>query len=46
MARLLYMPIMSLDGYVADEAGSYEWAMPFGLKTVTSRPAWLRPADG
>ena len=28
MARLLYMPIMSLDGYVADEAGSYDWAMP------------------
>src|SRR5689334_12057187 len=28
MARLLYMSIMSLDGYVADEAGSYDWAMP------------------
>ena len=28
MARLLYMAIASLDGYVADEAGRYDWAMP------------------
>lgn len=28
MARLLYMAITSLDGYVADEKGSYDWAMP------------------
>jgi dihydrofolate reductase len=28
MARLLYMAITSLDGYVADEKGNYEWAMP------------------
>jgi len=28
MARLLYMAITSLDGYVADEAGTYDWAMP------------------
>jgi dihydrofolate reductase len=28
MARLLYMAITSLDGYVADEAGNYDWAMP------------------
>ncbi len=28
MARLLYMAIMSLDGYVADEKGNYDWAMP------------------
>ena len=28
MARLLYMAIMSLDGYVADEDGNFDWAMP------------------
>ena len=28
MARLLYMAITSLDGYVADAKGSYDWAMP------------------
>jgi dihydrofolate reductase len=42
MARLLYMPIMSLDGYVADEAGSYDWAMPddevFGFVNDFERP--------
>ncbi|HEY5987742.1 MAG TPA: dihydrofolate reductase family protein [Streptosporangiaceae bacterium] len=28
MARLIYMAITSLDGYVADEKGNYDWAMP------------------
>ena len=28
MARLIYSPITSLDGYVADEKGSFEWAAP------------------
>ncbi len=28
MARLLYMAITSLDGYVADEKGEFGWAMP------------------
>jgi len=28
MARLLYMAITSLDGYVADVKGNYDWAMP------------------
>jgi dihydrofolate reductase len=28
VARLLYMALMSLDGYIADEAGNYDWAMP------------------
>jgi dihydrofolate reductase len=28
MARLLYMAITSLDGYVADTKGNYGWAMP------------------
>jgi dihydrofolate reductase len=28
VARLLYMAIMSLDGYVADEDGNFDWAMP------------------
>jgi dihydrofolate reductase len=28
MARLLYMAITSLDGYVADDKGNYDWGMP------------------
>jgi dihydrofolate reductase len=28
MAKLSYMAIASLDGYVADEAGKFEWAAP------------------
>ena len=28
MARLVYSAICSLDGYVADEAGSFDWSMP------------------
>ena len=42
MARLLYMPIMSLDGYVADETGNFDWAMPddevFGFVNDFERP--------
>ena len=42
MARLLYMAIMSLDGYVADEEGNYDWAMPddevFGFVNDFERP--------
>jgi dihydrofolate reductase len=28
MARLIYSLVMSLDGYVADENGNFEWAAP------------------
>src|SRR3954463_4755664 len=28
MARLIYTAITSLDGYVADETGSFDWAAP------------------
>jgi dihydrofolate reductase len=28
MARLIYLAITSLDGYVADENGNFEWAAP------------------
>jgi dihydrofolate reductase len=28
MAKLIYSAIMSLDGYVADEEGSFDWAAP------------------
>ena len=28
MARLVYSAIMSLDGYTADEAGNFDWAVP------------------
>jgi dihydrofolate reductase len=28
MAKLIYSAIMSLDGYVADEAGNFDWAAP------------------
>ena len=42
MARLLYMAISSLDGYVADEDGKYDWAMPddevFGFVNDFERP--------
>ncbi len=30
MAKLIYMTIASLDGYVADEDGDFEWAKPDG----------------
>ena len=42
MTRLLYMAITSLDGYIADEAGTYDWAMPddevFGFVNDFERP--------
>ena len=42
MAKLIYMAITSLDGYVADEKGSYDWAMPddevFGFVNDFERP--------
>jgi dihydrofolate reductase len=28
MAELIYMTIMSLDGYIADEHGNFDWAAP------------------
>ena len=28
MAKLIYSALTSLDGYVADEDGSFDWAMP------------------
>jgi dihydrofolate reductase len=28
MARLIYSAIMSLDGYVADASGTFDWAAP------------------
>ena len=28
MAKLIYSPITALDGYVADEKGSFDWAAP------------------
>ena len=28
MPRLIYSAITSLDGYLADEEGSFDWAMP------------------
>lgn len=28
MAKLIYLSIMSLDGYVADEKGNFDWAEP------------------
>lgn len=28
MAKLIYMAIASLDGYVADEHGKFDWAAP------------------
>ena len=28
MAKLIYLAIASLDGYIADEDGNFDWAMP------------------
>ena len=28
MAKLIYSAIASLDGYVADEDGNFDWAVP------------------
>jgi dihydrofolate reductase len=28
MVKLIYSPITSLDGYVADESGNFDWAAP------------------
>ena len=28
MAKLIYSAIMSLDGYIEDESGSFDWAAP------------------
>ena len=28
MAKMIYLTITSLDGYVADEDGNFEWAAP------------------
>jgi hypothetical protein len=28
MAKLIYLMIASLDGYVADEDGNFDWAVP------------------
>ena len=28
MARLIYSPIASLDGYIEDEQGKFDWAAP------------------
>ncbi len=42
MARLIYMMITSLDGYVADEDGRFDWGMPddevFGFVNDFERP--------
>ena len=28
MAKLIYSAITSLDGYIADEDGNFDWAVP------------------
>jgi hypothetical protein len=42
VARLIYLTITSRDGYVADEDGKYDWAMPddevFGFVNDFERP--------
>jgi dihydrofolate reductase len=42
MGRLLYLAIVSLDGYVADDQGRYDWARPddkvFGFVNDFERP--------
>jgi dihydrofolate reductase len=42
MAKLIYAPIASLDGYVEDEEGRFDWATPdeevFGFVNEFERP--------
>ena len=47
MARLIYSAIMSLDGYIADADGRFEWAAPGDslpelLSIVTLHPVEIR----
>ena len=50
MARLIYSAIMSLDGYIADAGGRFEWAAPdeevFAFVNDLERPVgtYLRAA--
>jgi dihydrofolate reductase len=34
MAKLIYSGIMSLDGYIADRAGKFDWSVPDEVHTV------------
>jgi len=38
MAKLIYSAIMSLDGYVADEGGTFDWAAPDEVHALRQRP--------
>jgi hypothetical protein len=41
LAKLIYSAITSLDGYVADEDGNFEWAAPDAEVHRTSTPRRL-----
>lgn len=47
MARLTYLAIMSVDGYIADERGNFDWAAPdedvHRFVNDLMRPVGLRP---
>ena len=36
MAKMIYPAIMSLDGYIADEDGKFDWAVPERRCTASS----------
>jgi hypothetical protein len=47
MAKLIYLMLMSLDGYIADEDGKFDWAEPdeevHGIHGQNADRAGLRP---
>ena len=44
MAKLIYSAIMSLDGYIEDQNGKFDWAVPMRRSTGSSTAWNERPA--
>jgi dihydrofolate reductase len=42
MARLIYSSVMSLDGYIADERGNFDWAAPVVYSRTLEKPSTAR----
>jgi len=47
MAKLIYLMIVALDGYIADEDGNFDWAEPdeevHGFVNKIMRPVGTHP---
>ena len=41
MAKLIYSSIASVDGYVADEEGKFDWAAPDDVRRSASGVGYL-----